>query len=106
MNTTIPVTARVEVLAWVETLGMKDEYEQMIGHTLRTVPRLKSVEVVLEDPYEMGDVPRVVLETTLEGPPRDEDYRISRDWGSWKIDTFPPEVCQHFLMMIHYGIDA
>lgn len=106
MSATAPITARTEALAWVETLGMNDEYEQMIGHTLRTVPRLKSVEVVLEDPYEIGDVPRVIFEATLEGPPRDEDYRISRDWGSWKVRTFPPEVGQHFLLMTHYGADA
>ena len=21
------------------------------------------------------------------------------DWGGWLVDTFPPEVCEHFVMM-------
>lgn len=102
---TIPVTVTPEAAARVAELGMQQQLDQMLEHTLRTVSGLQSIEVQLAPPYDMGDTPRVILEAHRAGPLLlTDDTEI--EWGGWKVDTFPPEVCEHFLMMtIHSSIN-
>ena len=101
-TTTIPITVTEEAAARVAELGMQREFEQMLEHTVQTVPDLKSVEVILAPPYDTGDYPRVILEASRTVPlvPPDE---TESQWWDWQIGTFPPRVCAHFLMQTLHG---
>ena len=95
---TTPVTITSEAAARVAELGMQAELECMLEHTRQTVPGLHSVEVQLAAPSDIGDEIALVIEVTREHPPLDHDPTDS-DWGRWKVMTFPPDVCRHFVMM-------
>ena len=97
-TTTIPVTVTPEAAARVAELGMQHELDQMLQHTLQTVSDLQSIEVHLAEPYDTGDTPRVIIEARRAGPLLLLD-RTEWQWGDWEVRTFPPEVCEHFLMM-------
>jgi hypothetical protein len=79
-------------------LGMQRELEQMVSHTQRTVSDVQSVEVYLAPPYDTGGAPRVIVEARRPGPLLLSD-RTEWEWGAWQVRTFPPEVCEHFLMV-------
>ncbi len=102
LKTTVPLTITPEATAHVAELGMQREFEQMLERTLQTVPGLQSIEVTLEYNPETGDDPRVVIWSYMED--RRLEYDPTEDqWGRWKITTFPPEVCEHFVMLAVHG---
>src|SRR5438094_965894 len=83
-----PVTITEEASAWIDKVGMRREFEQMLAHTKETVPGLKFIEVTLvHDPCPSID-PGVVLWAVREDPGTEED-RTNWDWGAWKVSTFP-----------------
>src|SRR5438067_8620932 len=100
--TTIPVAITPEAAARVAELGMQAELERMLEHTRRTVPGLRSIEVQLALPYDTGDESSIVIEATMDDPRLAHDP-TDTEWGKWKVRTFPPEVCQYFVMMSVYG---
>jgi len=104
LPTTIPVTITPEAAARVAELGMQKELDQMIAHTRQAVPGLQRLDVVLDPPYDTGDEPYLTIWATIDQPLVPSD-KTSSDWGRWKVTTFPPEVCQHFAMLIQYGAD-
>jgi len=99
---TIPITVTEEAAARVAELDMQREFEQMLEHTVQSVPDLASIEVVLAPPYDTGDYPRVILKASRTIPlvPPDD---TRRRWGIWKMEMFRPEVCVHFLMQTVHG---
>jgi hypothetical protein len=97
-TTTIPITVTPEAATRVAELGMQKQLDQMVQHTLETVSRLLSIEVILAPPYDTGDTPRVILEAHRSGPLPPED-RTHWEWIAWAVATFPPQVCEHFVMM-------
>jgi hypothetical protein len=98
LKTTVPLTITPEATAHVAELGMQREFEQMLERALQTVPGLQSIKVVLTYNPETGDDPRVVIWSYMED--RGLEYDPTEDeWGRWKVTTFPPEVCEHFVML-------
>lgn len=97
LTRTIPVSVTPEAEAYIAELGMQDVFEQMLEHTLQTVRGLQAVEVQVDPPYDIGGDPCVIIRAI-----RDEDNQVDdpteREWGEWKIRTFPPEVCIHFVL--------
>jgi hypothetical protein len=99
MNTmTIPVTITPEAAARVAELGMQAELERMLDHTRQTVPGLRAIEVQLALPHDTGDETSIIIQATMDDPHLDYDP-TDTEWGKWKVRTFPPEVCQYFVMM-------
>ena len=98
---TVPVTITPEAAARIDELGIRAEVEQMIEHTRQAIPALKRIEVVLEDAYETWDQPYLTIYATRADAYRPED-RADREWGYWRVNTFPPEVCQHIAMLTVY----
>jgi len=96
---TIPVTIAPEAARRVAELAMQAELHQMIEHTLASVSHLVQLDVVLEERFDLGGEPGITLwalRAVSDGP---ED-RTERDWGQWKVGTFPPRVCQHFALLV------
>jgi hypothetical protein len=92
---TVPVTITPEAAALVAELGMQKEFEQMLEHTQQTVPGLHAIRVVLADLYDTGDEPHVLLEAWMTVADIVHDP-TPEQWGRWQVETFPPQVCEHF----------
>lgn len=104
-DTTIPVQVSREAAAHVEALGMRDEFERMLDHTRRTVPGLRAVRVALDNDPSGTTGPGVVIWSYRDDPGPGEDP-VDQEWGAWKVTTFPPDVCLHFVMLsIYEGAD-
>jgi hypothetical protein len=101
---TVPVTITPEAAARIDELGIRPEVEQMIEHTRQTIPALKRIEVVLEDAYDTWDQPYLTIYAT-RGDAYHPGDRVDRDWGHWRVSTFPPEVCQHITMITRFEAD-
>jgi hypothetical protein len=99
-NTTVPVTITPEATEYVAELGMQREFEQMLAHALRFFPDLRSMRVNLEPAYDL-ELPCVLFSPVLNE--RDvENNPSDLDWAHWKSATFPPEIGQHFVMLVGY----
>ena len=102
MTTTIPITVAPEAAARIAELGMQRELDLMLEHTRQIVPGLQAIAVNLAyDPCGVDD-PRVILDVTMADPHL-TDNPVQRQWGRWFVETFPPDVCRHFVMMAGYG---
>ncbi len=93
----VPVRLSSEAESYITELGMQLEFEQMLEHTLHNVPGLQALEVCVQRPEDLGGDPCVIIEAVREqGNPAD-DF-VANDWSRWQIQTFPPEVCSHFIL--------
>ena len=105
-ETTIPVIVAEDAAARVAGLGLRREFEQMIEHAKRTAPGLRAIRVTLEyDPVCPSNEPQVVIQVHRHDLSSEEAWtdQTDWDWGGWQVTTFPPEVCQHFVMSSVYG---
>jgi len=106
LNTTIPVNVTPEAAQHVAQLGMQAELERMLQHTLQTVAGLQSIDVVLGDPYDTGDDPRIVIEAWRDPALHSPGDPTERELGFWKVDTFSPDVSRHFTMLLGPGVSG
>ena len=101
---TIPITVSSEAEAFIAGLGMQAEFEVLLDHARQAIADLRAIEVTLDETPETG--PPGVIIGAQRGDPWVEDDPTNRDWRRWLITTFPPEVCQHFVMMSDYPADG
>ena len=100
-TTTVPLTIHPRAAARVAELGREQEFQQMLDHTRETVPGLRAIEVIAEEePYERGHASVIIIPVRQDPGPGDDP--TNRNWGNWFVDTFPPEVCEHFVMVSGY----
>ena len=71
-------------------------------HIRQVVPGLLSIDVTLSGPYDVGY--EVVLLEVLMRHRHLEYDPTQRELGKWEIVTFPPEVLEHFVILVVYGI--
>jgi hypothetical protein len=101
-TTTVPLSATPEAAAHIAKLGMQREFDLMIEHARQTAPSLRSIAVTLEDRYDLGGEPVIVIESTVDSPlPQGDSF----EWqcGGWQVRVFPADVCRHFVMLAVYG---
>jgi hypothetical protein len=99
--TSVPIIIDREAAAQVAELGMQAEFEQMLEHTRQTVPELRRIEVILVPAYDTDDDAGIVIQA-MRCPANLNDDATQREWGSWKVTTFSPDVCRHFVMWVVY----
>ena len=95
---TVPLTITPEAAARVAELGMQTEFERMLEHARQTVPGLRRMRVTLEQDYEGADEDGIAIWTFMKDRGLEHD-RTEAEWGGWKVDTFPPDVCRHFVLL-------
>ncbi|SRR6266542_385143 len=100
-TTNVPLTVTPEAAARVAELGMQRELEQMLEHVRQAVPGLRTIAVELWDQYDLDVEPRVVILATMVSENPVED-RTENALGRWKVTTFSPDVCRHFVILILY----
>ena len=97
---TVPVTIAPDALAFVDQLGRRQEFERMIDRAKNVVPGLASIEVALDEATD--DLPPgVILWTHRDDIGSDNDPTQQR-WIEWMAATFPPEVCENFVLLPVY----
>jgi len=101
---TVPVMIAPEALAFVDRLGQRHEFELMIDRAKQVVPGLAAIEVALDEATEEMP-PGVILWTHRDDIGPDNDP-TQRGWMEWMATTFPPEVCQNFVLLPVYRADG
>jgi hypothetical protein len=97
---TVPVTIAPEALAFVDRLGQRHEFELMIDRAKHVVPGLAAIEVALDVATE--DIPPGVILWTHRDDVGTDNDPTQRSWMEWMAATFPPEVCQNFVLLPVY----
>ena len=94
----VPVVLKAEAAQRIEELGMQEELRGMLEHTGRAVPGLRRVEVSLAEAYD-GSEPGIMIEgfTASLG---EADGQTEGGLGRWMVETFPPEVCEYFSLVL------
>jgi hypothetical protein len=100
----IPVTVSPEAEAFIAEVGQQREFEILLEHTKQVVADLRAIEVTLDDTPETGP-PGVILWAHRTEPWKGDDP-TDRNWGEWFVQTFPPEVCQNFVILSIYPPDG
>ncbi len=102
MSTTmaVPVTISPDACAFVERLGQRQEFERMIDRAKHVVPGLASIEVALDEASD--DMPPGVILWTHRDDVGSDDDPTQRSWSEWMAATFPPEVCENFVLLPVY----
>src|SRR5947209_13494406 len=96
---TVPVCITPEAAALVGELGMQAELDRVVEHTRQAVAGLQHVAVTLAPAYETRPSPGINIEAYTDRPFEEED-RTQGQWDRWLVTTFPPEVCEHFALML------
>jgi hypothetical protein len=97
----VSITIEPEASARVVELGMQKDFQLMLDHARQVIPELQKIHVTLEPPYGTGDDPRIVIEALRSGRFRHDDP-TDREWITWEIETFPPDVLRHFTTLIPF----
>jgi hypothetical protein len=106
---TIPVTVAEDAATRVAELGVQREFEKMLEHAKEMAPHLRYLRVTLE--YEparpQADPGLVIWAHRSDTPPDDVMDWTDWNWARWQVETFPPQVFQHFaLISVYGGIDG
>jgi hypothetical protein len=97
--TTIPITVTPEARDFVRVKGYEHELEQILGHTMQTIPGLRSLRVIREINFtHEGDL-GVTLEAVCDPEVLTTEKSPEWDWSRWLIAHYPPEVAMHFHFM-------
>ena len=98
---TIPVTIQPAAAAFLAEFGQGRELGMMLEHARATIPHLRALDVELHDFPETGP-PSLTIHAHRDPYPGRPD-RAWDEFSDWKVETFPPEVCQNFgLLTVHH----
>jgi hypothetical protein len=100
----IPLEVTEETAAHIATLGMQHELELMLDWVRRNVAALQGIRVAMTGHCGWGNAPPSVLIWAYQTPPAEDAPLdlVEWDWGGWKAQTFPPQVCSAFTLMCTY----
>jgi hypothetical protein len=99
-TTTVPVTISSAARSFTEGFDQGGDLEMMIDRAARTVPGLRSIEVVLDD--ATAEFPAGVVLWVHRDAVDPASDPTHRNWIDWMAATFPPEVCQNFSLLSVY----
>src|SRR5262249_45380205 len=100
---TISISIAADAAAHVAALGLQTDFERMLNHAQATIPGLQKLDATLAEPYDTGEEMTVLLRALRDPASRASNDHARRDWSSWKINTFSPDVHRHFALLIAYG---
>ena len=97
---TVPVTIAPEARAFIDMVGQREEFDLMIERAKHVVPALTAIEVALGEAAD-GIPPGVIFWTQRDNIGAGNDP-TQQNWIEWMAATFPPEVCQNFVLLPVY----
>jgi hypothetical protein len=98
----IPVSITPEAAVRVGELGLERELEVMLEHTRVAVPGVHMIDVLTDEALDEEDESGLILRVWTDRPTAEDDPQ-EWEWQHWKVQTFPPEVCRHFVMWTVHG---
>jgi hypothetical protein len=98
--TSVLVTIAPDALEFVERLGQREEFERMTDRAKHVVPDLMPIEIALDEATD--DIPSGVILWTHRDDIGTYDDPTLRSGIEWMAATFPPEVCENFVMLLVY----
>jgi hypothetical protein len=100
-TTLIPVHIEPEAAARVEELGMRRQVDQMLEFLKQNVPGLRAISVAEDAEANPRDEATLII-TTHQADPGPGPDPSSWRWLVWFAETFPAEVCRHFVRQMAY----
>jgi hypothetical protein len=97
---TVPVTIVHEARAFIDMVGQRQEFELMLGRAKHIVPALTAIEVALGEATDV--IPPGVIFWTHRNDIGPDIDPTEQNWIEWMATTFPPEVCQNFVLLPVY----
>jgi hypothetical protein len=86
--TSVPVEVTQEAAARTRELGLERELQELIEHTRRTIPDLRSIEVSLC--YD-DEGPQIQIGVWLNSS-KAREKPVWDELICWRVDTYPPHV--------------
>ena len=99
---TIAMVVTPEAEAFIDELGVRRPYEQIVEHLRQTIPGLYEINVERDPPYDLGG-DDVLLIRGYRTPMGLEDDRTDRNVGQWVMETFPYDTFRHF---VFYSVEV
>jgi hypothetical protein len=97
---TVPVTIAPEARKFIDMVSQHEAFELMLDRAKLVVPGLTAIEVALGEATD-GIPPGVIFWTHRGDIVLDTDP-TQQNWIEWIAATFPPEVCQNFVLLPVY----
>jgi hypothetical protein len=97
-TSTIPLTVTPEAEAFLDQLGMRPQFEQMVAHLRQAVPEVYEITAHVEPPYDLGGGD-IILIQAFRRPSGLEDDPTNRELSRWRVATFPPEVLMNLVIL-------
>jgi hypothetical protein len=102
MALTLPLTISPEAREYVARVGMQGPLQKMLDNIPARMSNVRAIQVLLQDSYDLGGGPCVILDVTRDRP--DVEYDDTDwNWRRWVAETFPPDELQHFCLVSNHG---
>jgi hypothetical protein len=98
---TIPVEVSEEAARYIEQLGLQEPLQRMLDEIPKRFQAVHWIKVILEYIVDEGNRPSVAIDVAREHPGAGDDPS-GRQFGRWVIETFPPEIWSHLVVMDIY----
>lgn len=102
MTPTLPCSITSQAAAYVAKIGMQAPLQKMLDNIPLRIPNVRAIQVYLQEPYDLGGGPSVILDVARDRPDAAYDDTEWR-WQRWVAETFPPEEFQHFCILSNQG---
>jgi hypothetical protein len=101
MATIIPVHVEPNAAVRIEELGMRGQLDQMLDYLKHNVPGLRAIAVDEDAEANPCDEATIIITTHQADPGLGPDPSYW-SWLEWFAETFPAEVCRHFVRQTAY----
>jgi hypothetical protein len=99
----VPVVVQPEVAARVSELGHEVPFDQLLQQVEKLTAGLQEIQVELVPDYDEGGEPGIYILGVVD-PTVGTDDAARREWGEWKIASFPPDVWRHYTLWTTLGV--
>src|SRR5437870_3285231 len=101
MLETIPLSITPDAAQYIGNMGLQEPYRKIVDGIPLRVPGVHAIAVSLQQPYELGGGPRIILDVTRDSATAGSDP-TEQNWARWLIETWPPEIWGNFCLLTNY----
>jgi hypothetical protein len=105
MPETMPLTITPEAQDFIAENGLQAPLQKMLDEIPSRIPLVRGVRIFLQDPYDLGGGPSVILDVKRDEPKPYVYEGVEWNWNRWVVENFPPEEFHHFCLICNFGPD-